>query len=202
MSLTRTPFSLERLDTPIGQLLIVTDDDQRVRAVDWQDHEQRLQRLWRRHYDRGSDAIELRAVPARGRSVAGRAFEAYFEGEVQALARLETATNGTTFQRTVWEALREIPVGQTISYRTLAIRIGRPEATRAVGLANGSNPLSIVVPCHRVIGTNGSLTGYGGGLHRKRWLLAHEGVGISTGGTVEPGAGPEAIFTKFPLLAD
>jgi methylated-DNA-[protein]-cysteine S-methyltransferase len=76
----------------------------------------------------------------------------------------------------VWRALRDIPCGHTISYRELARRIGRPAAVRAVGLANGANPVGIVVPCHRVIGSAGSLTGYGGGLERKRWLLAHEGA--------------------------
>src|SRR6185437_637184 len=85
-----------------------------------------------------------------------------------------TATAGTAFQREVWRALRDIPAGQTISYGELARRIGRPAAVRAVGLANGANPIGVVVPCHRVIGANGSLTGYGGGLHRKEWLLAHE----------------------------
>jgi len=83
-------------------------------------------------------------------------------------------TAGTPFQRAVWRALREIPRGATESYSKLAQRIGRPTAVRAVGLANGSNPIGIVVPCHRVIGANGSLTGYGGGMERKRWLLEHE----------------------------
>jgi methylated-DNA-[protein]-cysteine S-methyltransferase len=87
-------------------------------------------------------------------------------------------TNGTPFQQTVWAALREIPCGQTISYATLARRIGRPSAVRAVGLANGANPVGIVIPCHRVIGANGTLTGYGGGLDRKRWLLSHEAGGF------------------------
>ena len=83
---------------------------------------------------------------------------------------------GTPFQKTVWRALREIPCGQAISYSELARRIGRPAAVRAVGLANGLNPISVIVPCHRVIGANGTLTGYGGGLERKRWLLSHEGA--------------------------
>ena len=82
---------------------------------------------------------------------------------------------GTPFQRAVWRALREIPCGETRSYGEIARRIGRPKAVRAVGLANGANPIGIVVPCHRVIGSNGTLTGYGGGIERKRWLLAHEG---------------------------
>jgi methylated-DNA-[protein]-cysteine S-methyltransferase len=86
------------------------------------------------------------------------------------------ATSGTEFQNQVWTALRRIPTGKTLSYGALAKQIGRPAAVRAVGLANGSNPIAIVVPCHRVVGANASLTGYGGGLERKRWLLDHEGV--------------------------
>src|SRR5262249_23027417 len=86
------------------------------------------------------------------------------------------ATRGTIFQREVWAALRRIPVGATLSYGALARELGRPRAIRAVGLANGANPIGIVVPCHRVIGSNASLTGYGGGIERKRWLLEHEGV--------------------------
>jgi methylated-DNA-[protein]-cysteine S-methyltransferase len=163
-------FSLERVDTPTGRMLIVADDEHRLRAVDWEDHEQRMQRLLRRHY--GANAIRLRETSHR--SAAGRSLQAYFEGDMDAVTGLPTATNGTDFQRTVWEALRRIPVGHTISYSALAAGIGRPAATRAVGLANGANPIAIVVPCHRVIGANASLTGYGGGLDRKRWLLAHE----------------------------
>jgi len=99
----------------------------------------------------------------------------YFEGDIDAISCCRTATNGTDFQRSVWQALRQIPPGHTVSYGALAVRIGRPTAMRAVGLANGANPIAIVVPCHRVIGADASLTGYGGGLDRKRWLLAHEG---------------------------
>ena len=99
----------------------------------------------------------------------------YFAGELAAIDTLPVQTGGTAFQREVWRALREIPCGGTVSYAELAERIGRPTAVRAVGLANGSNPVGIVVPCHRVIGANGSLTGYGGGIERKRWLLEHEG---------------------------
>jgi methylated-DNA-[protein]-cysteine S-methyltransferase len=98
----------------------------------------------------------------------------YFAGELGAIDDLPVKTAGTPFQRAVWSALREIPLGATESYGKLAERIGRPTAVRAVGLANGSNPIGIVVPCHRVIGANGSLTGYGGGMERKRWLLEHE----------------------------
>jgi methylated-DNA-[protein]-cysteine S-methyltransferase len=101
---------------------------------------------------------------------------AYFAGDLSAIERLAVVTGGTDFQREVWAALRRIPAGRTLSYGALATQLGRPKAVRAVGLANGANPIGIVVPCHRVIGADGSLTGYGGGLERKRWLLAHEGA--------------------------
>ena len=99
---------------------------------------------------------------------------AYFKGDLTAIDGLKVANGGTDFQRAVWKALRAIPAGGTITYGALAARLGRPKAARAVGLANGANPIAIVVPCHRVVGADGSLTGYGGGMARKQWLLAHE----------------------------
>jgi methylated-DNA-[protein]-cysteine S-methyltransferase len=104
----------------------------------------------------------------------GRALEAYFAGDLTAIDTLSVKTAGTSFQQTVWKALRAISPGTTLSYGELARRLGRPNSARAVGLANGSNPVAIVVPCHRLIGADASLTGYGGGIGRKRWLLAHE----------------------------
>ena len=101
---------------------------------------------------------------------------AYFAGELGALDDIAVDGGGTPFQQKVWNALREIPAGATKSYSELAEAVGRPNAVRAVGMINGRNPISIVVPCHRVIGKDGSLTGYGGGLDRKRWLLQHEGA--------------------------
>ena len=98
---------------------------------------------------------------------------AYFAGELTDFD-LPLNMQGSSFQRRVWQALREIPYGQTASYGELARWVGSPGASRAVGLANGRNPVAIIVPCHRVIGADGSLTGYGGGLERKRWLLEHE----------------------------
>ena len=100
--------------------------------------------------------------------------EAYFAGHLESLNDVPVELTGTRFQQLVWSALRAIPAGATTTYGELAARIGRPGSSRAVGMANGSNPVPIVVPCHRVIGANGALTGYGGGLERKRWLLAHE----------------------------
>jgi len=104
----------------------------------------------------------------------------YFDGDIHAIDTIGVELNGTPFQKDVWTALRRISAGTTISYSTLARRIGHSSAVRAVGTANGANPVAIVVPCHRVIGADGSLTGYGGGLDRKRWLLSHEGVAAPT----------------------
>lgn len=163
-------LELERFATPTGRMLLVTDDQSRLRCLDWEDHEARMQRLLARYY-RGTNVV-LREVTRK--SAARRALEAYFAGELEAIATLTTSTTGTAFQREVWRALRGIPTGRTLSYGALAAKIGRPAAVRAVGLANGANPIAIVVPCHRVIGANATLTGYGGGLDRKRWLLAHE----------------------------
>jgi methylated-DNA-[protein]-cysteine S-methyltransferase len=115
---------------------------------------------------------QCRVTP--GMHPAGAALAAYFGGKLIAPQMLAAAPLGTPFQRQVWTALRRIPAGRTISYAELASWIGRPTAVRAVASANGDNPLPIVVPCHRVIGADGSLTGYGGGLERKRWLLQHE----------------------------
>jgi methylated-DNA-[protein]-cysteine S-methyltransferase len=167
--MTTNTFLLERIETPTGPMRIVSDDEGCLRALDWEDCTPRLQELMHR-YNGGS--IELRE--RSGRSTAARALLAYFAGELDAINGLPTAIGGTPFQRTVWSALRHIPAGRTMSYGALAAKIGRPKAVRAVGLANGANPIAIVVPCHRVIGADSSLTGYGGGIERKRWLLAHE----------------------------
>ena len=102
-----------------------------------------------------------------------RQLRAYFDGELKSFD-VELETRGTPFQRRVWDALQRIRYGSTTTYGRLATELGDPRAVRAVGLANGRNPISIIIPCHRVIGVGGGLTGYGGGLHRKQWLLAHE----------------------------
>jgi methylated-DNA-[protein]-cysteine S-methyltransferase len=167
---------LDAIKTPIGELAIVADPDGALRAVEWTDHEDRMHRSLRLHY--GRDGYTLKPARSPGLSAA---LSAYFDGDLMAIHALRVATGGTEFQKSVWRALRTIACGETISYATLAERVGRPKAVRAVGHANGDNPISVVVPCHRVIGTNGSLTGYGGGIGRKRWLLAHERKGKSTG---------------------
>jgi methylated-DNA-[protein]-cysteine S-methyltransferase len=163
-------FISDRLPTPIGDLLIVADNAGNLRATFWTDHEEDLQRVLRRHYA----GVQIELQPVSDRHGLTGAIASYFAGELHAIDTLPVTTAGTPFQREVWGALRQIPCGTTVSYGELAARLGRPAAVRAVGLANGANPIGVVVPCHRVIGANGSLTGYGGGIERKRWLLDHE----------------------------
>lgn len=157
-----TRYYRHRFESPIGPLWLVSDGAQLCGLYmgdEQPDH-----------------AAEARADPAPFGEVL-RQLQAYFAGELREF-KLPLAAVGTAFQKTVWHALCDIPYGQTISYGELARRIDKPKAPRAVGLANGRNPISIIVPCHRVIGANGTLTGYGGGLPRKRWLLRHEGLDI------------------------
>ncbi len=153
--------------SPIGGIVVISDTTQ-LWAVDYADYVERMYRRLQRHH---GDYQLRRAIDPLG---AIQRLQAYFAGDWQALAGLPVATRGTVFQQQVWSELRQIPVGTTVSYQQLAVRLGRPRACRAVGLANAANPLAIVVPCHRVIGSQQELTGYSGGLKRKRWLLKHE----------------------------
>lgn len=168
-------LTLDRIATPLGEVLLATDAEGAVRALDFADYEARMLRLLKRHYG----AVEL--ATGRAPEPVRTAVEAYFNGDPRALEGLKVTTGGTQFQRAVWASLRTIPAGETWSYARLASAIGKPSAVRAVGLANGANPVGIIVPCHRVIGANGALTGYAGGGERKRWLLAHEGRRDGTG---------------------
>lgn len=161
---------IRRINTPIGEMLIVADQDENLRASDWTDHEDRMRRLLRLHYGESGFRLE----PARNPNPITEAIDRYFAGELDAIDALPVRTAGTHFQREVWRALRAIPCGTTVSYAELAHQLGRPRAVRAVGHANGSNPVGVVVPCHRVIASDRSLSGYGGGIERKRWLLTHE----------------------------
>jgi methylated-DNA-[protein]-cysteine S-methyltransferase len=167
-------FFIDRMATPIGELIVIADADGQLRTIDWTDHEARMKKLLDRYYGKGRYTL----TPKRDPGGLTSGMRRYFAGEIDVLAGLPVATDGTPFQQSVWKALRKIKDGTTISYSELARRIGRPKAVRAAGLANGQNPISIVVPCHRVIGANGSLTGYGGGLERKQWLLRHEGASL------------------------
>ena len=173
--MTVTPpetLTLERMPSPLGEVLLVTDAEGAVRALDFADYEARMLRLLARHCP-GAVLVEGRAPEQVRRAVA-----AYFDGDLRGLDGLTVKTGGTAFQRAVWAALRAIPAGETRSYGQLAAAVGAPKAVRAAGLANGQNPVAVIVPCHRVIGANGTLTGYAGGLERKQWLLAHEGVAM------------------------
>ncbi|MDO9587183.1 MAG: methylated-DNA--[protein]-cysteine S-methyltransferase [Brevundimonas sp.] len=161
-------LTLDRVASPLGEVLLVTDGEGAVRALDFADYEARMTRLLARHAP-GAVVVEGRAP-----ETVRRAVEAWFGGDLSALDGLTVRTGGTDFQRAVWAALRAIPAGETRSYGQLAAAIGSPRAVRAAGLANGQNPVAVIVPCHRVIGANGALTGYAGGLARKRWLLDHE----------------------------
>jgi methylated-DNA-[protein]-cysteine S-methyltransferase len=161
-------LSLKKYSSPVSPLLLVTDDDGALRALEFADKEPRMHRFLEIHY--GTYELKSGSPPP----AILRALDDYFKGECAAIDHIHVATGGTPFQRDVWRALRTIPSGSTMTYGELAARIGRRGASRAVGAANGSNPIAIVVPCHRVIGASGNLTGYGGGLPRKHWLLEHE----------------------------
>jgi methylated-DNA-[protein]-cysteine S-methyltransferase len=165
-------FGLDRLQTPIGIALLVTDADGVLRALDWEDYEPRLRQLLRLQY--GATVLQDAPAPDDVRA----ALTGYFSGDLDRLSGIKWRVAGTAFQRKVWTALSTIPAGTTLSYGALAAQLEMPSAVRALGHANGSNPISVVVPCHRVIGADGSLTGYGGGLERKRWLLQHEGAAL------------------------
>jgi methylated-DNA-[protein]-cysteine S-methyltransferase len=150
------------MQTPIDRLVLASDGSAIVGV--WMANAEPDDRRWPDR--RGSDAVlkETR-----------RELDAYFAGRLETFT-VPLAPNGTEFQRRVWSALREIPFGTTISYADLARRVSNAAAVRAVGAANGRNPIPIIVPCHRVIGSDGSLTGFGGGIPRKKWLLEHEGA--------------------------
>ncbi len=165
-------FNLDRLATPIGTALLITDDDGVLRALDWEEHAPRMRELLRLQY--GSVALKDARAPRDLKT----ALSGYFKGDLDRLETIKWQVAGTPFQRKVWTALPNIPAGTTMSYGALAAKLNAPKAMRAVGHANGSNPISVVVPCHRLIGANGTLVKYGGGLERKRWLLRHEGVEI------------------------
>jgi methylated-DNA-[protein]-cysteine S-methyltransferase len=160
----------DTIPTPIGTLLLVTGPGG-VCALEFDEDADRVRDQLATRF--GPVELCRRRDPG---GVSGRV-RAYFEGDLGALDLIPADPGGTPFQSAVWAALREIPAGRTSSYSAIARRIGRPRAVRAVGAANGRNPVAVIIPCHRVIGADGSMTGYGGGVERKRWLLDHEGAG-------------------------
>jgi methylated-DNA-[protein]-cysteine S-methyltransferase len=160
---------IDRIKSPIGTIVLITNGD-RLCALDFADYQSRTIALLHKRYQ----SFELvEDLDPQGFSSKVRT---YLEGDFASLADLAIDPGGTDFQQLVWQELRKIPVGTTIAYGELATKLGKPTAARAVGMANSLNPIAIVIPCHRVNGANGKLTGYAGGLVRKQWLLQHEGV--------------------------
>lgn len=163
-------WSIERVPSPIGELAIVSRGSSLV-ALEFPENSERLRKNLAR-----AGVCEGDLTPREG--PIGERIRAYFDGDLCALDEIDAAIAGTEFERRVYGELRRVRRGEVVSYSELARRAGSPSAIRAVGAANAKNPISIVVPCHRVIGADGSLTGYAGGLARKRWLLAHEGASV------------------------
>jgi methylated-DNA-[protein]-cysteine S-methyltransferase len=159
----------DRIATPIGDMILVARDDM-VMLLEFEDASDRVARELKARFK--DDELQ----PASKPFGLSDKIRDYFAGQLHIIDDLLTDAGGTAFELRVWAELRRIPCGQTISYGELASRTGNKNAMRAVGLANGKNPIAIIVPCHRVIGADGKLTGYGGGLHRKEWLLKHEGA--------------------------
>lgn len=163
------------VETPLGPMAIAATDEALV-LLEFADNPERIERHLQKHYPQHEQQHE--DVSSHGQNAPyEQAVKDYFSGKKHALSDLACEPAGTDFQRQVWQGLQQIPVGETLSYGELASRLAKPGASRAVGLANGRNPIALVIPCHRVIGTDGSLTGYAGGMERKRWLLAHEASG-------------------------
>ncbi len=159
------PLTIATLDTPIGPIRVAAHSGGLARVLFDTQKDEVLEQD-----PNPSDAAKKHLAAAVS------ALKEYFADERQSFDDLTLAPDGTDFQLSVWKALQEISYGDTCAYRDIATRIGNPKAVRAVGLANGKNPIPVIVPCHRVIGANGTLTGFGGGLPAKKWLLEHEGA--------------------------
>ncbi len=171
---TKTTLWFDRIDTraygaPFAAILIAVDQG-RLCALDFAGFEARMHALLAKRYARFGFLDKSNPCGFADR------IHAYLNGETGAVEDIPVSTGGTDFQRQAWAALRRIPAGRTATYGEQAARIGRPRAVRAIGAANGQNPVAIVIPCHRVIGGGNKLTGYAGGLDTKRWLLGHEGA--------------------------
>ncbi len=163
------PLYFDIYQSPLGEIAIVTQNDTLV-LLDFNDNQARIDKLLQRRFgqyqkQRAENSVDI-----------AKRLDDYFNGDPLAFQGLNYLTEGSEFQQAVWENLRKIPWGSTISYAQLASNIGKPKAVRAVANANANNPLAIITPCHRVIGKNGTMRGYAGGEDRKVWLLKHEGV--------------------------
>jgi methylated-DNA-[protein]-cysteine S-methyltransferase len=170
---------LDTLESAVGTICIVTNDAA-VLAIDFDDCRDRMITMLGDRFD----AVTL--VPKDNPLGVTTKLRRYFDGQWDALDDIAVNPGGTPFQQTVWTELRNIPLGQAVSYRDLAKALNKPGASRAVGLANSKNPIAIVIPCHRVIGSKGQLTGYAGGVDRKRWLLTHEGAPLAASSPPQP----------------
>ena len=167
-----TILHTDQIPTPIGEVFIALEG-QKLVFLDFADNLERIEKLLKRRY--GSYALE----PTHNPHGVSKRVSSYFGGDLTALEGTEVSTGGTEFQKRVWNGLLEIPMGQTWSYGQLAAHLENPGAVRAVGQTNGLNPVALVLPCHRVVGANGTVTGYAGGLERKKWLLEHERMSFS-----------------------
>jgi methylated-DNA-[protein]-cysteine S-methyltransferase len=163
---------LDTVDSPIGNILVIADENY-LCALEFADYKARTVEFLSKRF--GSFQLQPKQNPL---AISERV-QAYFQGDYTALDDIPVSTGGTDFQQQIWLALRTIPAGTVTTYGQLAAQLGKPTASRAIGLANSQNPIAIVLPCHRVIGANGQLTGYAGGLERKRWLLEHEQVKLA-----------------------
>ncbi len=161
-------IELAVIDTPIESLTLATRNG-RVCLLHFGADDASVRATLQRWYP--TESVQESSGPGVVADTLGR----YFDGDLEAIDRIPVEMNGTPFQKRVWDALRQVPAGKTATYAEIAVLVGSPAAVRAVGAANGANPVAVIVPCHRIIGSNGTLTGYGGGLHRKEWLLRHEG---------------------------
>ena len=188
---------LDTIDSPIGPILLVVDDG-RLCALDYLEYQARMMTLLGRRYP------SFRLLPAHDPEGYSSVIRQYLNKDFACLDTIPVSTGGTVFQQQVWQALRSIPPGTTITYGELAARLGRPTAYRAVGGTNALNPVAIVLPCHRVVGANAALTGYAGGLERKRWLLQHEGYCFAHGTIVDDSMGKtmEGLVDLLPAIGD
>ncbi|MEX2473719.1 methylated-DNA--[protein]-cysteine S-methyltransferase [Marinobacter sp.] len=171
-----TKIHVSRFPSPVGPLSLATMDNQLVH-LDFEDNEARMHTLQGRRFR----DIHWREQPGSAPAAVIEWLEAYFDGVLQPLPLSHIRLTGTEFQQQVWQGLTGIPAGQHRSYGALAETLGNPRAVRAVARANALNPVAILIPCHRVIGANGTLTGYAGGLERKAWLLDHEAANLRAG---------------------
>jgi methylated-DNA-[protein]-cysteine S-methyltransferase len=162
-------FLTDRIETPIGDMILVARDGVLL-LLEFSDSKDRVAREMRARFG------EVELQEASNPFGLSDLVRDYFAGNLHAIDALLTDGGGTPFEQQVWKELRKIPVGATASYGDIAKTLGDINLSRAVGIANARNPVAVVVPCHRVIGSDGTMTGYGGGLHRKEWLLRHEGA--------------------------